>query len=157
MKIERFSEIDKRTLLMRGGTAADVSAAVASIVQDVEARGDEALLAYTLRFDGVRPDPLEVPRAERQAALLRLEPALREAMELAASNIRAYHAHQVRGGFRMDLGGGSYLGQIVTPIERVGLYIPGGTAAYPSTVFMNAIPASLAGCREIVMVSPACR
>ena len=154
MKIERFSEIDKKTLLMRGGGAADVSAAVAPIVRDVAARGDEALLAYTQRFDGVRPEPLEVPRAERQAALSRIGPALREAMELAASNIRAYHARQVREGFRMDLGGGVYLGQIVTPIERVGLYIPGGTAAYPSTVFMNAIPASLAGCSEIVMVSP---
>ena len=153
MRIERFCDIDRRTLLMRGANTPQVSAAVAPIVSDVAARGDAALLDYTERFDGVRPEPLEVPKAEWEAALSRIDPALREAMETAAENIRAYHARQVRHGFKMG-GDGVYMGQIITPIERVGLYIPGGTAAYPSTVFMNAIPAKLAGCSEIVMVSP---
>ncbi|MBP3657381.1 MAG: histidinol dehydrogenase [Clostridia bacterium] len=154
MKIYRYEETDKRALLMRGIEASGVGPAVSAILADVRARGDEALFAYCERFDGAKLDALEVPQAEIDAAYDQLDPALREAMELAAQNIRAYHSMQRREGFRMDCGGGVYMGQKVTPIEKVGLYIPGGTASYPSTVFMNAIPAQIAGCSEIVMVSP---
>ncbi len=153
MKIERLSEIDRKTLFMRGANTPQVGATVAPIVADVAARGDAALLDYTERFDGVRPETLEVPEAEWDAALSRLDPELREAMETSAQNIRAYHGKQVRTGYEMGEGG-VVLGELITPIASVGLYIPGGTAAYPSTVFMNAIPAKLAGCGEIVMVSP---
>ena len=155
MKIERFSEIDKKSLLMRDAAAgANVSAAVTPIIAEVAARGDAAVLDFTERFDGVRPACLAVSEAEMDAALASVDAALLDAMTLAAKNIRAFHSKQVREGFRMDCGNGVYMGQKITPIERVGLYIPGGTAAYPSTVFMNAIPAQIAGCREIVMVSP---
>ena len=154
MKIERFSDADKKTLFMRDAAAADVREPVSAILREVERRGDAAVLDYTERFDGVRPEPLEVSTEEVRRAAEALPPALARAMERAAENIRAFHARQLREGFVMDCGNGVRMGQKITPIERVGLYIPGGTAAYPSTVFMNAIPAKLAGCREIVLVSP---
>ncbi len=154
MKIERFADADKKTLLMRDAAAGDVREPVSLILRDVERRGDAAVLEYTERFDGVRPEPLEVPAEECRKAAEALPPALAKAMRRAADNIRAFHSRQLREGFTMDCGSGVRMGQKITPIEKVGLYIPGGTAAYPSTVFMNAIPAKLAGCREIVLVSP---
>ena len=154
MKIERFSDADKKTLFMRDAAAADVREPVSAILREVERRGDAAVLDYTERFDGVRPEPLEVSTEEVRRAAEALPPALARAMGRAEENIRAFHARQLREGFVMDCGNGVRMGQKITPIERVGLYIPGGTAAYPSTVFMNAIPAKLAGCREIVLVSP---
>ena len=154
MRIERFAEIDRRSLLMRDSETVSLAAPVSKIIQDVAQRGDDAVLEYTARFDGVQLEALEVPREELEAAAATLDPALRKAMDTAAANIRAFHEKQKREGFRMDCGDGVYMGQFITPIERVGLYIPGGTAAYPSTVFMNAIPAKIAGCSEIVMVSP---
>ena len=157
MKIFRYEETDKSRLLMRSMESSGVGPAVAEILAQVRARGDEALYEFCERFDGARPDALEVPQAEIDAAYASLDPALRDAMELAAGNIRAFHSMQRREGFRIDCGDGVYMGQKVTPIEKVGLYIPGGTASYPSTVFMNAIPAQLAGCSEIVMVSPPSR
>ena len=154
MRIERFAEIDRRSLLMRDSETVSLAAPVSKIIQDVAQRGDDAVLEYTARFDGVQLEALEVPREELEAAAATLDPALRKAMDTAAANIRAFHEKQKREGFCMDCGDGVYMGQFITPIERVGLYIPGGTAAYPSTVFMNTIPAKIAGCSEIVMVSP---
>ena len=154
MRIESFCEADPKTLFMRDAAAADVREPVAAILREVERRGDDAVLEYTERFDGVRPEPLEVSAEELKRAAEALPPALARAMKRAAENIRAFHAMQLREGFAMDCGNGVRMGQKITPIEKVGLYIPGGTAAYPSTVFMNAIPAKLAGCREIVLVSP---
>ena len=154
MKIERFADADKKTLLMRDAAAADVREPVAAILGEVERRGDEAVLDYTERFDGVRPQPLEVPPEALRQAAEALPPELSRAMRRAAENIRAFHARQIRQGFQIDCENGVRMGQKITPIEKVGLYIPGGTAAYPSTVFMNAIPAKLAGCREIVLISP---
>ncbi|MCR4708385.1 MAG: histidinol dehydrogenase, partial [Clostridiales bacterium] len=138
----------------RDAAVADVREPVSLILREVEQRGDAAVLEYTERFDGVRPEPLEVPAEKCKMAAEALPPALAGAMRRAADNIRAFHSRQLREGFTMDCGNGVHMGQNVTPIEKVGLYIPGGTAAYPSTVFMNAIPAKLAGCREIVLVSP---
>ena len=154
MIIERFAEANRKTLLMRDAAAADVREPVSLILREVEHRGDAAVLEYTERFDGVRLEALEVPAEECKMAAEALPPALAGAMRRAADNIRAFHSRQLREGFTMDCGNGVRMGQNVTPIEKVGLYIPGGTAAYPSTVFMNAIPAKLAGCREIVLVSP---
>ena len=154
MIIERFAEANRKTLLMRDAAAANVREPVSLILREVEHRGDAAVLEYTERFDGVRLEALEVPAEECKMAAEALPPALAGAMRRAADNIRAFHSRQLREGFTMDCGNGVRMGQNVTPIEKVGLYIPGGTAAYPSTVFMNAIPAKLAGCREIVLVSP---
>ena len=152
MRIEAYKRGEK--LLMRPEDAADVSQAVAGIIAQVRRDGDQALFELARRFDGAAPDALEVTPAEMDTALAQLDPALRAAMERAAENIRAFHSAQKREGFCLRRADGTYIGQKITPIERVGLYIPGGTASYPSTVFMNAIPAQIAGCSQIVMVSP---
>ena len=153
MRIEAYRRGDR--LLMRPEEAAtDVSAVVAEIIADVAKNGDSALLAYAERFDRAKLTTLEVTAQEMDVALASISPALRGAMETAAENIRAFHSAQVREGFCICRPDGTYMGQKITPIEKVGLYIPGGTASYPSTVFMNAIPAKIAGCSEIVMVSP---
>ena len=153
MRIEAYRRGDR--LLMRPAeTAADVSAVVAEIIADVAKSGDSALFAYAERLDRAKLTSLEVTAQEMDEALSSISPALRGAMETAAENIRAFHSAQVREGFCIRRLDGTYMGQQITPIEKVGLYIPGGTASYPSTVFMNAIPAKIAGCSEIVMVSP---
>lgn len=154
MKIMRYADADRKSLLLRTVEETGVGAQVAAIIADVAKRGDDALIEYAKRFDGAQLSSLEVTQSEMDAALAALPQDLRRAMERAAQNIRAFHSAQLREGFRIDLPDGSYMGQKITPIERVGLYIPGGTASYPSTVFMNAIPAKLAGCAQIVMVSP---
>ena len=152
MKIIRYGEAG--ALLMRSMETASVSDTVRAIIEDVAQNGDEALKAYAERFDGAKLETLAVTDDEMDAALAEIPGALRRAMEKAAENIRAFHSAQVREGFCIRRPDGTYMGQKVTPIEKVGLYIPGGTASYPSTVFMNAIPAQIAGCSEIVMVSP---
>ncbi len=152
VKIIRYSEMDQ--MLMRSMETSGVSDTVRAIIEDVAKNGDAAMKAYALRFDGAALDALQVTQAEIDAALESIEPKLRAAMELAAQNIRRFHSAQKREGFCIRNLDGTYMGQKITPIEKVGLYIPGGTASYPSTVFMNAIPAKIAGCSEIVMVSP---
>ena len=134
-----------------------VATTVASILADVEARGDTALLEYTARFDQLDADSvaaLEIPRADLEASLEALDDAQRDALSEAARRVRAFHERQ-RGedwSFEDDLG--NRLGQRVTPLERVGVYVPGGKASYPSSVLMNAIPARVAGVPELVMVAP---
>lgn len=154
MKILQYSETGKSQMLMRSIESSGVGPAVSAIIADVARRGDAALIDYAERFDRAKLTALEVTQREMDEALAAISPALRGAMEMAARNIRAFHSEQRREGFCMRLASGAYMGQKITPIEKVGLYIPGGTASYPSTVFMNAIPAKLAGCSEIVMVSP---
>ncbi|MBQ7486711.1 MAG: histidinol dehydrogenase, partial [Clostridia bacterium] len=154
IKILKESDCQADTLLMRSMEKSGVGPAVAQIIETVQAKGDTALIEYARRFDHVELTSLEVTRAQMSAAKERIPADLLKAMTLAAENITRYHKAQLRSGFRLDLGNGVYMGQVITPIEKVGLYIPGGTAAYPSSVFMNAIPAKLAGCRELVMVSP---
>ena len=127
---------------------------VRGILRDVRQRGDEAVSDYTERFDGVRPQPLEVSNEEWQAACDRVDPSLRETMLLAKQNIETFHRAQKHVGFEIKKRGGIVLGQRYTPIERVGMYVPGGTASYPSTVLMNAVPAKLAGVSELIMVTP---
>ena len=139
---------------MRTMETAGVSEAVRAIIDDVAKNGDAALRAYCERFDGAKLDCLAVSEEEMAAAMDLIAPELMRAMETASRNIRAFHSAQRREGFCLRNPDGTYMGQKITPIERVGLYIPGGTASYPSTVFMNAIPAQIAGCSEIVMVSP---
>ncbi|MBL8290115.1 MAG: histidinol dehydrogenase [Rubrivivax sp.] len=141
-------------------TDAAIEQAVAVILADVRRRGDAAVLEYTARFDGLRADSmaaLEVPPAELQRALATITPAQRRALQTAAARIRAYHERQLEAcgrGFTYREADGTLLGQKVTPLDRVGLYVPGGKAAYPSSVLMNAVPAKVAGVGEIVMVVP---
>ena len=154
MKILNYEEIDKSTLFLRRLEDSGVEDIVREIIADVAQNGDRALIAYAKKFDRAALTELEVTEAEMNDALLSISPELLDAMQTAAENIRAFHSMQLREGFRLERPNGVYMGQKITPIEKVGLYIPGGTASYPSTVFMNAIPAKLAGCSLVVMVSP---
>jgi histidinol dehydrogenase len=136
---------------------ANVEAAVADILAGVRARGDAALIEYTARFDRWTPHgahELEVPAAQAQAALEGLSRAERDALEVAAARIRSYHEHQRQDSWRKREPDGTELGQQVTPLDRVGLYVPGGKAAYPSSVLMSAVAAKVAGVPELVMVTP---
>ncbi|HVO89702.1 MAG TPA: histidinol dehydrogenase [Casimicrobiaceae bacterium] len=134
-----------------------IDATVATIIADVRGRGDAALLDYTQRFDRLRVSSaadLEITSAQMRNAYESLPADQREALRVAAHRIRAYHERQRDGGFTFREDDGSELGQRITPLDRVGLYVPGGKAAYPSSVLMNAIPAHVAGVTEIVMVVP---
>ena len=132
----------------------DVDDAVSDILYAVKTRGDAALKEYSRRFDGCDIDAFELTSAEIDAAYERTDPVLIDIMHRAAENIRAYHEKQVRLGYEMEQPMGVVLGQRVLPLNRVGIYTPGGTASYPSSVLMNAIPARIAGVHEIVMVTP---
>lgn len=135
-----------------------VEAVVAAILADVKARGDAAVLEYTRRFDRTEATSmtaLEVPVAEFKRALRRVPKAPRAALETAAQRVRAYHKKQLAVSWRYRDAAGAELGQRVTALDRVGIYVPGGKAAYPSSVIMNAVPAKVAGVREIIMVVPA--
>ena len=129
---------------------------VARILERVGAEGDRAVQAFTLELDGVDLSPAawEVPRAEWVAALGRLPLPLREALELAVRRVRSYHERQCDPGFTLAEPDGTILGMRVTPLDRAGLYVPGGKASYPSSVIMNAVPAVVAGVRDIVAVTP---
>ena len=141
-------------ILARTEDSRDVSGLVAGIIAEVRKHGDEALRRYSREFDKADIEQLEVPREQLDRALEELAPDLRAVLEEAAENIRAFHRRQVQNGFVISEKPGVVLGQKVTPIEKVGVYIPGGTAPLPSTVLMDCIPAKIAGCPEIVMVSP---
>ena len=132
----------------------DVNETVESILKDVKARGDKALIEYTEKFDGVKLENLEVTEEEIQKAFDTIDKDLMEVIQYSHDNIKKFHEKQVRNDFLIRQENGVVLGQVVNPIEKVGLYVPGGTAAYPSTVLMNAVPAKIAGCKEIVMVTP---
>ncbi len=134
-----------------------VTAQVTQILERVQREGDTALFEYTHQFDGLELSAasVEVPRARLVRALEALDPALREALQAAADRIRRYHEQQRLTDWQIDDGAGGELGQRVTALDRVGLYVPGGRAAYPSTVLMNAIPAQVAGVGELIMTVPA--
>ncbi|MGI6169728.1 MAG: histidinol dehydrogenase [Christensenellales bacterium] len=136
--------------------AEEVQRSVRSILADVRQKGDEALFSYIEALDGAKlaPESLRLSQLEMQAALERIDPALRAALERAAENIRTFHEKQVQTGFFDDSKPGILLGQIVRPVGSVGLYVPGGTATYPSSVLMNVIPAKVAGVSRIAMATP---
>lgn len=127
---------------------------VQDILQAVRRQGDAAVQRYSAQFDGLSGAVQQLGRAEMEAALGRIEPTLRTAMQHAADNIRRFHKRQLQQGFVDFLEDGSWMGQKVRPLRRVGLYVPGGRAAYPSSVLMNAIPAQIAGVEELNMVTP---
>jgi len=134
-----------------------VNDTVTTIIKDIARRGDEALLEYTRRFDRLVVDTaaaLEMSAERLAAALQAIEPAERDALEQAAQRIRSYHEHQVQDSWQYRDDGGNLLGQKITAMQRVGIYVPGGKASYPSSVLMNALPAKVAGVEEIIMVVP---
>lgn len=144
-------------LAFEAGADAHIHTAVSEILHGVRTRGDEALIEYTRRFDRVdvaSAAELELPKAVCQQALDELSPEQREALEVAADRVRAYHERQLGESWTYEEADGTRLGQKVTALDRVGLYVPGGQAAYPSSVLMNAIPAKVAGVQELIMVVP---
>ena len=154
IKILKYGEVPNSEIFARGQTLSNVEGIVADIIKNVAENGDKALFEYCEKFDKVRLDSLEVSDAEIDEAFAAVEPEFIEILKEAAANIRDFHSRQVRNSFIISEKDGIVTGQKVTPIDRVGLYVPGGTAAYPSTVLMDSIPAKIAGCREIVMVTP---
>ena len=164
MKIKRlntqdagFNEELKALLAFETAQDDSIDQVVANILKDVKSRGDAAVLEYTNRFDKTSAShlaELEIPQAELQAALHGLPTAQREALQAAAARVRSYHEKQVMQSWQYTEADGTLLGQQVTALDRVGLYVPGGKAAYPSSVLMNAIPAKVAGVQELVMVVP---
>ncbi len=154
IRIYEMSEIADKEIFFRQTGVKDVSASVAEILQQVRTEGDSALLRYTRQFDGVELQSLQVTEDEIEQAFQQADQAFLQVLRQAAENIRAYHEKQVRQGFWMEEKEGVVLGQKVLPLERVGIYVPGGTAAYPSSALMNAIPAQIAGVNEIIMVTP---
>lgn len=156
-KDQGFDAALKRLLAFETAQDDRVDAVVADILRDVKLRGDVAVLEYTNRFDHTAANSLaelEIGQAELQAALENLPADQREALQAAADRVRAYHEKQVMQSWQYTEADGTLLGQQVTALDRVGLYVPGGKAAYPSSVLMNAIPAKVAGVQELVMVVP---
>ena len=155
IKILKYGEIPLEKILAREIPQASVVDEVAEIIAAVRRDGDRALFDYCARFDGARLDALEVTAAEIDTALAAVGQDFLAVLERAAANIRAFHEKQLRPGFVLNERSGVVLGQKLIPIEKVGLTVPGGAAPLSSTVLMDAIPARLAGCRELVMVTPA--
>ncbi|MBO5670937.1 MAG: histidinol dehydrogenase, partial [Clostridia bacterium] len=154
IRIFKWGEVENDAIFARGNDELDVSTAVTDIIANVRARGDEALYAYAEKFDRVKLDSLIVTPEEIADARAAVDPRFLEVLTRAAANIRKFHEKQVRNSFIINDEAGIVIGQKVIPVDRVGLYVPGGTAAYPSTVLMDAIPAKIAGVREVVMVTP---
>ena len=154
IRIYEYGQVDPAEIFQRETPISRVEEPVAAILADVKKRGDEAVLEYTRRFDRCDIDSLAVTEAEIEEAFRQVEPEFLEVLQEAAANIRQFHNAQVRQSLVLTPRSGVVLGQRITPIERVGLYVPGGTAAYPSTVLMDAIPAKIAGCDKIVMATP---
>ncbi len=154
IRICYMCEIQERDIFERQAGGTDVSEAAAEIIREVRMRGDTALLEYTLRFDRARLTGLAVTEDEISRAMDQVDPAFLEVLKEAAGNIRDYHSRQRQQDCVMTEKDGVVLGWRVLPLQRVGIYVPGGTAAYPSTVLMNAIPAQIAGVDEIVMTTP---
>ena len=154
IKIMKYGQVPNSEIFARVTPAVDVAGIVTDILYDVRKNGDQAVFAYCAKFDKAELTTLEVSKQEIEEALNQVEPEFLKILEEAAANIRAFHSRQVRNSFVMADKPGIVLGQKVTPIEKVGVYVPGGTAAYPSTVLMDTIPAKIAGCPQIVMVTP---
>ena len=153
IQILNYGQVDREKIFARVSPEMDVEAIVSQIIRDVRKGKDQAVIEYCRRFDRVDLRSLEVTKEEIAEAKAQVSPAFLEILQKAAANIRDYHRMQVCTGFEMEKDG-IILGQKVTPIENVGIYVPGGTAAYPSTVLMDTIPAKIAGCKQIVMVTP---
>ena len=154
IRIIDYKDIDRAEILDRKENVFNVADTVSDIIRAVREKGDKALFDFCEKFDKVRLSSLEVSATEIEEAISAVEPEFIEILKEAKENIYAFHSRQVRNSFLINEKDGVIIGQKVIPIEKVGLYVPGGTAAYPSSVLMNAIPAKIAGCSEIVMVTP---
>lgn len=154
IKILKFNEVSKDEIFSRFTETVDVSGTVADILADVKENGDKAVFKYCEKFDKAKLTSLEVTKEEIDEAVSLVEPRFLEILKTAAENIRNFHKNQVRTSFVLNDNNGIVSGQKITPIEKAGLYVPGGTAAYPSTVLMDSIPAKIAGVKEMCIVTP---
>ncbi len=154
IKIMKYGEVPNSEIFARSVPKTDVAGTVAEIIKNVRENGDKALFEYCEKFDKAQLSSLAVTKEEIDEALSLVEPEFLEILEKAAKNIRKFHSRQIRNSFIINDEDGIVIGQKIIPVDRAGLYVPGGTAAYPSTVLMDAIPAKIAGCREVVMVTP---
>lgn len=154
IKILKYGEVANDEIFARAMPEVNVEDIVADIIKNVRENGDKALLEYTEKFDKAKLSSLVVTKEEIEEALNVIEPKFLEILKTASKNIHKFHEKQVRQSFIINDEAGVVMGQKVIPVDRAGLYVPGGTAAYPSTVLMDAIPAKIAGCKEVVMVTP---
>ena len=154
IRILKYGEVSNQEIFARAEPTVNVSEIVSGIIQEVRCRGDAALLEYTRKFDKAELSSLQVTEEEFQEALSSFDPKLKQVLQRAAANISKFHSRQKRNSFILSDEDGIVMGQKVIPIDRAGLYVPGGTAAYPSTVLMDALPAKIAGVKEVVMVTP---
>ncbi len=154
IKILKYGEIDNQDIFIRSTSTSDVQEIVADIIANVRANGDKALYDYTLKFDKAELTSLLVSKEEIDEAFDLVKPEFVEILKKAAANIRKFHEKQVRNSFIINDEKGIVMGQKIIPVDKAGLYVPGGTAAYPSTVLMDSIPAKIAGVKEVVMVTP---
>ena len=154
IRIYQYGEVPNQEIFARTEPTVNVTEIVTGILQDVRTRGDAALLEYTKKFDKAELSSLQVTEEEFREALASFDPELKRVMQRAAANISKFHSRQKRNSFILNDEDGIVMGQKVIPIDRAGLYVPGGTAAYPSTVLMDALPAKIAGVKEVVMVTP---
>ena len=154
IKTYRYGDITKEEIFARVESATNVEAVVTDIIENVKKDKDAALIRYCEKFDGVTLDSIEVSKEEILEAVQAVDEKFIEILKKASESIYEFHSRQVRNSFLINEKDGVIIGQKVIPIEKVGLYVPGGTAAYPSSVLMNAIPAKIAGCPQIVMVTP---
>ncbi len=155
IKILKRNEITTEEILSRSEIKTDVEGIVSDIIANVRKKGDEALVEYSKKFDGAIDDCIEVTKEEIDEAFQSIDPEFLSILKEAKENITAFHSKQVRNSFVINEKDGVVIGQKVLPIEKVGLYVPGGTAALSSSVLMNCVPAKIAGCAEIIMVTPA--
>ena len=154
IKILKYNEVDNNEIFSRVKNSINVEAIVTDIINNVRTNGDKALYEYCEKFDKAQLSSLLVSEEEIDEAFSLVEPQFIEILKKAAANIRKFHEKQVRNSFIINDENGIVIGQKVIPVDRAGLYVPGGTAAYPSTVLMDSIPAKIAGCKEVVMVTP---
>ena len=154
IKILKYGEISEEEIFARTEPSVNVEGIVSEIIENVKKNGDAALFAYCEKFDKAKLTTLAVSEEEMEEALAQVEPEFLEILEKAAANIRKFHSKQVRNSFIINDTDGVVIGQKIIPVDRAGLYVPGGTAAYPSTVLMDSIPAKIAGCKEVVITTP---
>ena len=154
IRILKSSEVPSNEIFARVENTVNVEQVVADIIANVRKNGDKALFEYCEKFDKAKLSSLLVTQEEIDEAVASVEPRFLDILRRAAENIRQFHRRQVRNSFILNDQNGIVIGQKIIPVDRAGLYVPGGTAAYPSTVLMDSIPAKIAGCREVVMVTP---
>ncbi len=154
IRILKQGEVTNEEIFARSVPSVNVEGTVTEIIDNVRKNGDKALFEYCLKFDKAALSSLAVTEEEIEEAVSSVEPRFLEVLERAAKNIRLFHEKQIRNSFIVNTEPGVVMGQKVIPVDRAGLYVPGGTAAYPSTVLMDSIPAKIAGCPEVVMVTP---